>query len=235
MISTPPSPSSRTAATRSTSYERFAKIKQQKDGSWRIANGRVAQTYRMNVGTIVEADNAESAAGARPREERARPIPARCGAAAACSARSRNIFSRQLAPGDTFLFGGEILPCARHRRRRGARLPRQRRSAENPFLRSAASFHSRRISRRGCADMVANPETMARTARAGRRMARASRRSARCCRRPAICWSRHFRAAAAFTSSAYPFEGRLAHQTLGMLLTRRMERAGAEAARLRRQ
>ena len=24
----------------------------------------------------------------------------------------------------------------------------------------------------------------------------------------------------------YPFEGRLAHQTLGMLLTRRMERAG---------
>src|SRR5690606_19457658 len=26
---------------------------------------------------------------------------------------------------------------------------------------------------------------------------------------------------------AYPFEGRLAHQTLGMLLTRRLERAGA--------
>ncbi|MFX6201772.1 hypothetical protein ABTF50_20445, partial [Acinetobacter baumannii] len=25
---------------------------------------------------------------------------------------------------------------------------------------------------------------------------------------------------------AYPFEGRLAHQTLGMLLTRRLERAG---------
>jgi Lhr-like helicase len=27
---------------------------------------------------------------------------------------------------------------------------------------------------------------------------------------------------------AYPFEGRLAHQTLGMLLTRRLERAGAK-------
>ncbi len=26
----------------------------------------------------------------------------------------------------------------------------------------------------------------------------------------------------------YPFEGRLAHQTLGMLLTRRLERAGAK-------
>ena len=33
---------------------------------------------------------------------------------------------------------------------------------------------------------------------------------------------------------AYCFEGRNAHQTLGMLLTRRMERAGAGPARLRR-
>ena len=32
----------------------------------------------------------------------------------------------------------------------------------------------------------------------------------------------------------YPFEGRLAHQTLGMLLTRRLERARARPARLRR-
>src|SRR5437763_9518496 len=38
------------------SYERFAKIKQTKDGSWRITHPRIAQRYRMNVGTIVEAD-----------------------------------------------------------------------------------------------------------------------------------------------------------------------------------
>jgi ATP-dependent Lhr-like helicase len=31
-----------------------------------------------------------------------------------------------------------------------------------------------------------------------------------------------------FYMVAYPFEGRLAHQTLGMLLTRRLERAGAK-------
>ncbi len=35
--------------------------------------------------------------------------------------------------------------------------------------------------------------------------------------------------------AVYPFEGRLAHQTLGFLLTRRLERAGSPAARLRRQ
>ena len=37
-------------------YERFAKIRQTKDGRWRVANPMVAQRYRMNVGTIVEAD-----------------------------------------------------------------------------------------------------------------------------------------------------------------------------------
>ena len=49
----------------------------------------------------------------------------------------------------------------------------------------------------------------------------------RSCPAAATCWSRPFRAATATTWSAYPFEGRLAHQTLGMLLTRRLERAGA--------
>ena len=37
-------------------YERFAKIRLGKDGRWRITHPRVAQRYRMNVGTIVEAD-----------------------------------------------------------------------------------------------------------------------------------------------------------------------------------
>src|SRR5690606_15991174 len=36
------------------SYERFARIKQDKDGRWRVANPKVRQSYRLNVGTIVE-------------------------------------------------------------------------------------------------------------------------------------------------------------------------------------
>ncbi len=35
-------------------YERFAKIRKRPDGRWRITHPRVAQSYRMNVGTIVE-------------------------------------------------------------------------------------------------------------------------------------------------------------------------------------
>src|SRR6476619_8289834 len=37
-------------------YERFAKIRQGNDDRWRVAHPMVAQRYRMNVGTIVEAD-----------------------------------------------------------------------------------------------------------------------------------------------------------------------------------
>ena len=36
------------------SYERFARIKQDRDGRWRVTNPRVRQSYRLNVGTIVE-------------------------------------------------------------------------------------------------------------------------------------------------------------------------------------
>ena len=50
--------------------------------------------------------------------------------------------------------------------------------------------------------------------------------AARCCRNMTACWSRPSRAATRNSSVAYCFEGRNAHQTLGMLLTRRMERAG---------
>src|SRR5581483_11192840 len=35
-------------------YERFARIKLDKQGRWRVANPRVRQSYRLNVGTIVE-------------------------------------------------------------------------------------------------------------------------------------------------------------------------------------
>jgi ATP-dependent helicase Lhr and Lhr-like helicase len=36
-------------------YERFARIVQGADGLWRVRDRHVAQAYRMNVGTIVEA------------------------------------------------------------------------------------------------------------------------------------------------------------------------------------
>ena len=70
-------------------YERFAKIRQGKDGRWRVTHPRVAQRYRMNVGTIVEADMI------KVRLVRSRRAAPSFRAAGACSARSRNISSRR--------------------------------------------------------------------------------------------------------------------------------------------
>ena len=55
-------------------------------------------------------------------------------------------------------------------------------------------------------------------------MAEAFRNGAASSPSPASCWSRHFPRGNRHYLVCYPFEGRLAHQTLGMLLTRRLER-----------
>ena len=47
------------------SYERFAKIRRTKDGLWRVSNPSVAQSYRMNFGTIVEASSLKVRFGGR--------------------------------------------------------------------------------------------------------------------------------------------------------------------------
>ena len=60
-------------------YERFAKIRKGADGLWRITHPRVAQQYRLNVGTIIEAPllkvrvaRSRGARLRRPRRPRAR-------------------------------------------------------------------------------------------------------------------------------------------------------------------
>ena len=73
-------------------YERFAKIRQGKDGRWRITHPRIAQMYRMNVGTIVEADMLKVRL---VRSRRKGGESGRSRAAENCSGRWRNISSRR--------------------------------------------------------------------------------------------------------------------------------------------
>ncbi len=84
------------------SYERFAKIRQTADGTWRIANPRVAQMYRMNVGTIVEADMLK----VRLVRSRASKVIPRGGR---LLGQVEEYFVETMSPGDTFVFAGEVL------------------------------------------------------------------------------------------------------------------------------
>ena len=84
-------------------YERFAKIRQGKDGRWRITHPRVAQRYRMNVGTIVEADML------KVRLVRSRGHGAIVPRGGRLLGEVEEYFIETLTPGDTFVFAGEIL------------------------------------------------------------------------------------------------------------------------------
>ena len=84
-------------------YERFAKIRQGKDGRWRITHPRVAQRYRMNVGTIVEADML------KVRLVRSRGHGAIVPRGGRLLGEVEEYFIETLTQGDTFVFAGEIL------------------------------------------------------------------------------------------------------------------------------
>ncbi len=83
-------------------YERFAKIRLGQDGLWRITHPRIAQQYRLNVGTIVET----ALLNVRVSRNRGAGFAGRGGRVLG---RIEEYFIETLSPGDTFLFAGLIL------------------------------------------------------------------------------------------------------------------------------
>ena len=190
---------------------------QRKDGRWRVANPRVAQSYRMNVGTIVEADMLKvrlvrgSAARGKPRgaallnwpaltRERgaSQPIPA-ARRGGRCSARSRNIFSRRWRRAIRSCSAARFWPCAASSR---TRLWSSRANAEAPKVPSYAGGKfplSTYLAARVRA-LLADP---APGARLPEQVAEwlMLQRDARSCRRPASFWSKLPARRAAFISS----------------------------------
>jgi ATP-dependent Lhr-like helicase len=200
------------------SYERYARIRRMPDGRWRIAHPRIAQQYRLNVGTIVEAPMLK----VRLTRHRGRGGNVRGGPVLG---EIEEYFVETLAPGDTFLFAGKIV------RFEGIR--------ENEcYVASAAGNDPKVASYMGgkfplstylaaeVRSMLADPsrwhllpDQVADWLRLQKEVSVLPRRE--------DLLVETFPRGDRFYMVAYPFEGRLAHQTLGMLLTRRLERAGA--------
>jgi ATP-dependent Lhr-like helicase len=80
-------------------YERFRRLKRGADGLWRLADHRLARRYRMNVGTIVEAPML------RVRLKNRRQVLGEI----------EEAFVSWLAPGDVFQFAGRALRFERIR------------------------------------------------------------------------------------------------------------------------
>ena len=87
-------------------YERFAKIVRGPDGLWRVRDARIAQQYRLNVGTIIEAVTREGPARPDACAREPGTVLPRGGRVLG---EVEEYFAETLTPGDTFLFAGEVL------------------------------------------------------------------------------------------------------------------------------
>ncbi|MGA8562536.1 MAG: ligase-associated DNA damage response DEXH box helicase [Pseudolabrys sp.] len=198
-------------------YERFAKIRQDKDGRWRITHPRVAQRYRMNVGTIVEADMI------KVRLVRSR----RSGAVAPRGGRLlgevEEYFIETLRPGDTFVFAGEILKYEAlvedevYVSRSDATDPKVPAYEGGKF--PLSTYLAARVRA-----ILAKPEEWRALPEQVREWLEIQQWRSILPKAGDLLVETFPRAANHYLV-CYPFEGRLAHQTLGMLLTRRLERA----------
>jgi len=83
-------------------------LKQTPDGRYRISHPRLAQQYRLNVGTIVEAPMVRVRL-ARRQSGALKPSPSSLLAAGRVLGEVEEYFIEQLVPGDSFVFAGEVL------------------------------------------------------------------------------------------------------------------------------
>ncbi|HEV7982301.1 MAG TPA: DNA ligase-associated DEXH box helicase, partial [Xanthobacteraceae bacterium] len=242
-------------------YERFAKIRQGKDGRYRVANPRVAQHYRLNVGTIVEETMIKVrlmrsrqlgrspmemkatgrsptdmvAIGRSPMEMKATgrsptgTIAAGHGPTGMIARGGRVLgeleeyFIEGLTPGDTFVFGGEVL---RFEAMAQDEAYVSRAHADDPKVPAYAGgkFPLSTYLAARVRDLISQPQAWpALPAQVRDWLGIQQWRSL--VPQPGELLVETFPRADKSYLVCYPFEGRLVHQTLGMLLTRRLERA----------
>ncbi|AMN44835.1 ligase-associated DNA damage response DEXH box helicase [Rhodoplanes sp. Z2-YC6860] len=202
-------------------YERFAKIRQNKDGRWRVANPMVAQRYRMNIGTIVEADMLK-----------VRLVRSRAGGSGHTGAIARGgrllgeveeYFIEMMVPGDTFVFAGEIL---KYEALVEDEVYVSRSNDKDPKVPSyeggkfpLSTYLAARVRK-----MLSEPQQWGHLPQPVGEWLRIQQWRSLVPRQDELLVET-FPRGDKFYVVCYPFEGRLAHVTLGMLLTRRMERA----------
>ncbi|BBB10350.1 DEAD/DEAH box helicase [Sphingopyxis sp. EG6] len=190
------------------SYDRFRRLAPDGQGGWRIAHPRLAAQHRLNAGIIVDAPTLD----VRFRNGR------RLGTV-------EEYFASTLSPGDTFAFAGlslevegirdtDILVRATSKPARipsyvGARMALTTRLADRVrgFLADPASWQRFPADVRFWLEMQALRSVLP---------------------QPGELLVETFPHEGNHYLVAYPFEGWNAHQSLGMLITKRMERAGLQ-------
>ncbi|MEM9810098.1 MAG: ligase-associated DNA damage response DEXH box helicase [Pseudomonadota bacterium] len=203
-------------------YDRFKRIVPMPDGRMRIRDPRTAQLYRMNAGTIVELPSYNVRYGKIARKDGRAKQP-RGGRKLGTI---EEWFLSQLTPGDTFIFAGEILRFegvvdmdvyvtkssdneAKIPSWQGAKLP-------------LSSFLAGRVRM-----MMDDPSTWSALPDPVREWLDLQKLKSYI-PKPDELLIETFPRKNRYFLVCYPFDGRLAHQSLGTLITRRLERMGLE-------
>ena len=199
-------------------YERYARIRRRKDGLWRVSNPRTAQQYRLNVGTIVEAPALNvrlTRRGGRGTAVRGGPVLGKV----------EEYFLEQMVPGDTFMFAGRVL---RFEGIRENECIVSKTTSSDPRIPAYAGgkFPLSTFLASQVRAMLADPERWGALPDQVAEWLRLQRQKSVLPRRDELLVET-FPRGNRFYMIVYAFEGRLAHQTLGMLLTRRLDRANA--------
>jgi ATP-dependent helicase Lhr and Lhr-like helicase len=197
-------------------YERYAKLKQTPEGKWRIAHPMVAQRYRMNSGTIIEQPMLKVRMVKSYRGPKAPVFGGRI------LGEMEEYFFSALAAGDTFLFAGHIL---QYHAIVGVEVIVSASNAQDPAIPSywggkfpLSTFLAGRV-RRMIADQKywkALPHPVSEWLSI-QKLRSILPKENELLVETFPRGNRHYLV-------CYPFDGRLCHQSLGMLLTRRLER-----------
>ena len=188
-------------------YERFRRLSRDETGHYTITAPIFAQRYRMNAGTIVEA------ATLKVRLGRGRVL-----------GEVEEYFVTALAPGDTFIFAGRLL-CFERIHEMSVETSIGRGDAPKvPAYAGGRLPLSTHLADRVRA-RLADPGSWGELPTAVREWLQIQQWRSRLPGRDDLLIETFPRGNKQYLV-AYCFEGRNAHQTLGMLLTRRMERAG---------
>lgn len=205
-------------------YDRFRRIvRSPVDGLWRARSQEVRMRHRMNVGVIIDNPMITVRLETRSRTTR-RDGPAAPGAPGRALGQVEEAVIEAMTRGDTFVFAGEVL---RFERLEGEEAIVTR--SDDPEA-SVPAYSGGRFPLSDC--LAARVRSLVDDRSAWRRLSPPVRewleiQEARSeIPGPGDLLVETFPRGDRHFLACYPFEGRLAHQTLGMLLTRRLERGG---------
>ncbi len=203
------------------SYEQYARLRQTADGKWRLSHPRFAQKYRLNAGTIIE----ELMIKLRLVKSAPNHNKPRSGRGGRLLGEVEEYFISQLNIGDTFLFAGQILQFEGMQETTG--LVSQS-VAIDPKVPSymGGKFPLSTFLASGVRQMLGDPLQQKQLPRQVRDWLNIQRWKSILPKADQMLVETFPRADKHYLL-LYPFDGRLAHQTLGMLLTMRLERLGA--------